>query len=436
MAIGSQGPDVYGAQGRRAGGVGYRLGVSPVAKLRGWLGGQPVLPVAALAGLNLVDEFDRIAYATLTPEIRDAFGSSDAVINSIATLSAVMILITAVPTGRLSDRVSRVKLSLGAAAMWGVASALTGAVPTIGLLVVVRLLAGIGRNANEVIHPSLLSDLYPTRLHPRVFFVHRLANPIAQASGVVAGLLADWAGWKWAFVVLAAPTAIFSILLWFVSDPPRRGIETSSRDMTLGAAFSELRTRRSLPRFWAAAFFLAAAAVGIFQLVSVYFEQEFGFGATERGLTQFLVGVGWIGGIVVGARLSDGLDGSLVGRLALLCSGGFVVIAVGALVVGSAPNSTVALVATTIMASGNGVWQAPYFSGLGRIAPPGMSGQAFASSTIFYALGALLSVPLFVLGDSVSYRLAFGGVAVLALIAAVIAYTAAPLVRADLEQAN
>ncbi|MCB0992243.1 MAG: MFS transporter [Acidimicrobiales bacterium] len=410
--------------------------MSPTAKLREWLGGQPVLPVVALAGLNLVDEFDRIAYATLTPEIRDAFGSTDAVINSVATLSAVMILITAIPTGRLSDRVSRVKLSLGAAAMWGVASALTGAVPTIGLLLVVRLLAGIGRNANEVIHPSLLSDVYPQAVHPRVFFVHRLANPLAQASGVVAGVLADWAGWRWAFVALAAPTAVFSVVLSFVDDPPRRGLQgdIDRRDISVRAAFGELRRLKSLPRFWAAAFFLAAAAVGIFQLVSVYFEQEFGFGATERGATQFLVGVGWIGGIVVGARLADDLDVAKVGRLAVLCAGGFSVIAIGAVVVGSAPNSAVALVATTIMASGNGVWQAPYFSAVGLIAPPGMSGQVYASSTIFYALGALLSVPLYIIGDSVSYRLAFGGVAVLALVASVIAITAAPHVREDIER--
>ncbi|MCP3935041.1 MAG: MFS transporter [Actinomycetia bacterium] len=403
-------------------------------QLRRWLGGGRLLPLAALAGLNLVDEFDRIAYATLTPEIRDAFGSSDAVINSVATLSAVMILLTAVPTGRLSDRVSRVKLSLGAAALWGVASALTGLVPTIGLLILVRLLSGIGRNANEVIHPSLLSDIYEPEVHPRVFFVHRLANPLAQASGIIAGLVSDWVGWRWAFVVLAVPTVLFSVLLSFVHDPPRRGIDEHRRHMGMAEAFVELRSRRSLPRFWAAAFFLAAAAVGIFQLVSVYFEQQFGFGATERGLTQFLVGVGWVSGIVVGARLSDGLDHSMVGRLAFLCAGGFATIAFGAIAVGLSPNSTVALVATTFMASGNGVWQAPYFSVVGRIAPPGMSGQAYASSTIFYALGALLSVPLFIIGDVVSYRLAFCGVAVLAMIASIIAVRAAPLVSADLAE--
>ena len=88
------------------------------------------------------------------------------------------------------------------------------------------------------------------------------------------------------------------------------------------------------------------------------------------------------------------------------------------------------------MASGNGVWQAPYFSAVGRIAPPGLSGQAYASATLFYAVGALFSIPLFILGDAVSYRLAFVAVAGLAAIAALLARSVAPLIRADLAAAG
>lgn len=408
-----------------------------MGRLRSWLGGESLLPVGVLAGLNLVDEFDRIAFATLTPEIRDSFGTSDATINSIATISAVMVLVTAGPTGRLADRMSRVMLTWIAAGLWGIASMLTGLVPTLALLLVVRILSGIGRNANEILHPSLLSDLYPQDLHPRVFFVHRLANPVAQGSGVLAGWLGGTVGWEWTFVVLAAPTLVLSVLLVKIEEPGRRGVDGERRELRLLAAIRELSTVASLRRFWATAFFLAASAIGIFQLISVYFEQEFGFGPGQRGLTQFLVGLGWVAGIFVGARAVDGrTDPETAPGMAITCAGGFAVLALGALGLAVVPAAWMALVTTTVMASGNGVWQAPYFSAVGRIAPEGLSGQAYASSTLFYALGALLSIPLFILGDAVSYRLAFVAVAVLALIATALAATAAPLIKADLTRAN
>ncbi|MEM9610361.1 MAG: MFS transporter [Actinomycetota bacterium] len=402
-------------------------------RLRTWLGGEPLLPVGVLAGLNLVDEFDRIAFATLTPEIRDSFGTNDATINSIATVAAVMILVSAGPTGRLADRMSRVVLTWFAAVLWGIASLMTGLVPTLGLLLVVRILSGIGRNANEIIHPSILTDLYPPKIHPRVFLLHRLANPVAQGSGILAGLLGGSIGWEWTFVVLAAPTFLLALLLVKVEEPPRRGIQGERRELGLLVAIGELRKVDSLRRFWITAFFLAASAIGIFQLISVYFEEIFDFGPEARGFTQFLVGVGWITGIFVGARAVDGrTDAEAAPRMAVICSGGFGVLALGALGLAASPVAWVALIATTIMSSGNGVWQAPYFSAVGRIAPEGLTGQAYASSTLFYALGALLSIPLFILGDAVSYRLAFVAVAVLALIATALARSVAPLIRSDL----
>ncbi|MCP3853972.1 MAG: MFS transporter [Actinomycetia bacterium] len=399
---------------------------------RTWIDGERLLPVGVLAGLNLVDEFDRIAFATLTPEIRDAFGTSDAVINSIATLSALVILFTAAPSGRLADRYSRVRLSLAAAFLWGVCSALTGLVPTLGLLVVVRILSGIGRNANEIIHPSLLSDLYPEGLHPRVFFLHRLANPVAQASGVLAGLLGTWVGWEWTFVVLAVPTIVLAGLLPLVPDPPRRGVQCHRSDISLGEAVRRLRGVPSLRRFWATAFFLAAAAVGIFQLISVYFEEQYGFGPAGRGAVQFMVGLGWVVGIFVGAGAAERVPVERASILALICAGGFGVTTIGSLGMAAAPAVGFALVATVVMASGNGVWQAPYFTAVGRIAPAGMSGQAYASTTLFYALGALLSVPLFFLGDWAGYRVGFLAVATLSAVAAALARSVAPLVEADL----
>src|SRR5688572_32273988 len=153
---------------------------------RGLTGGAPGLPLIVLFGLNFVDEFDRVAFAAVISEIRDYFALSDAGIQQVAGLAGLATLLLSLPMGVLADRFNRVRLSIIAAALWGTCAILTGLVPAVILLFVVRLGAGLGRIINEVVHLSLLSDLYPRESHPRVFGVHRSANSLGNIAGPIA----------------------------------------------------------------------------------------------------------------------------------------------------------------------------------------------------------------------------------------------------------
>ncbi len=396
--------------------------------------GAPLFPLLVLAGLNLTDEFDRIAFSALSPEIRDAFHLGDSAILALNVVPGVMILLAAGPIGRLADRFSRVGVSLGAAMMWSVCAVLTGLVPTAGLLLLVRTLAGVGRTANEIVHPSLLSDLYAPEHHPRVYQLHRLANPLAQGSGVAAGYIGANLGWTWAFYLLALPTFALAVLLLRLRDPGRRGLEAGEvhRPVPVREAFRSLRSVRTLRRFWWVAFFLSLAAFGMWALASLYFEQVWGYDARGRGLVQFFIGVGWTAGVWFGGHFAQRqLADGHVGALATVCGNAFLLFVVGGVGLALAPSSLLALAAVTVLAVGNGVWQAPYFSAVGRLAPAGLSGQAFASSVLVYAIGGLASVGVGVVADLTSYRIGFVLVAVAGLGAALLARSAAPLIEQD-----
>lgn len=400
--------------------------------------GAPALPLAVLAGLNLVDEFDRVAFTALSPEIRDAFGMNDTTVLAMTVVPAVLILFVAGPIGRLTDRCSRVGLSLVAALLWGACAVLTALVPSVALLAVVRVVGGIGRSANEIVHPSLLSDLYPAQHHPRVFQIHRLANPVAQGSGVVAGLIGGAFGWRWAFYLMALPTFALAALLRRVPDPPRRGLgDASHRPLPLREAFGQLRAVASLRRLWGVAFFLSVAAFAMWALASLYFEQVWGYGAGGRGLVQVLIGVGWVAGVWIGGqatrkRLADGNLGALAG----ICGNAFLLFFIGGMALALAPTDWVALIAITALSAGNGVWQSPYFSAVSRLAPPGLSGQAFAAGVLVYAVGGLGSLFLGAASDAAGHRVGFVLVALFGLVAALLARSAVPLVEADLRAAD
>ena len=141
-------------------------------------GGAPLAPLLILFALNAVDELDRTAFGLLLPEIKDDFGLS---LTGVTTLQAAIIpagLLFALPLARIADRRRRKPVAIWGAATWGLFSIFTGIVPTIFLLGLMRIGAGLGRAVNGPIHPSLLSDYYPPTARAKVFSAHRVANPL------------------------------------------------------------------------------------------------------------------------------------------------------------------------------------------------------------------------------------------------------------------
>src|SRR5688500_3542849 len=139
----------------------------------------------------------------------------------------------AVPVGIRADRTNRIRLVTIAALAWGsmtVLTGLSGFVGSIGLLVIARFGAGLGRVMNEPVHTSLLADWYPPISHGKVYSLHRMANPLGTLSVLACGLLADLLGWRLAFIVLAVPTLVAVTLVSRLEEPLR------GASMDVGAA--------------------------------------------------------------------------------------------------------------------------------------------------------------------------------------------------------
>ncbi len=407
--------------------------------------GGTLVPLGLLFGLNFVDEFDRIAFAALTPEIRDAFGLSDAGIGAVGVTTAVFVLLAALPMGVIADRVNRVRVSAAAAVLWGVMSVLTGVVPAVALLFVVRLLAGVGRVINEVVHPSLLSDYYPPDAHPRVFQIHRMANPVSALSALAAGAIAATLGWQWAFILLSVPT--FALLLAVAKlREPLRG---ESIDADLAArtsdqapiSFAEARRQlfavRTLRRLWLGAFFLGAGLLSVGQFLALFFEEVYGYDAFDRGVVQFVFGAGTVVGLVGGARLaSAAIAQRRRARLATITGLSFVQFALGLMLMAVAPWSWLSLAMAFVLSLGVGAYQPAYFPLVGQVAPPRVRSQAFAYAILFVGLGGFLSIALFSLGDSEGYRVAIGVLSGVIAVAGLIGASARRFVERDVEQAE
>ena len=158
-----------------------------------------------------------------------------------------------IPMGLLGDRQGVRRTLAQITLAWSVCTALTGAAWNVISLVAIRFLFGAGEAGCFPNLTRMLSAWLPTR--ERVT-AQALMWACARWAGAVTPpltlLCILWFGWRWAFVSLAAPGLLLSVvfLLWFKDDPSehravntaeRNLLQTSRRLVTHGSGRSWLR---------------------------------------------------------------------------------------------------------------------------------------------------------------------------------------------------
>ncbi|MDQ1397386.1 MAG: hypothetical protein QOG64_2645, partial [Acidimicrobiaceae bacterium] len=408
-------------------------------------GGELAFPLAVLAGIHLVDEFDRIAFASLTPEIRDAFHLSDSGIIFINVIAALLVLFAALPMGILADRFSRVRMALIGGIVWATMSVATGLVPIVALLFVVRLFAGVGRSTNEIVHPSLLQDYYSAENQPQVFMVHRLATPLSALSALVAGGIAATLGWRWAFVLLSIPGIVLLTGISRLREPKRgqsidAALASEVEEVEAPVPFAEARRQlfavKTLRRLYFGSFLLGIGLISIGSLLSLFFEKVYGFGPVARGGVQVVFGAGTVIGLIIGGRVANQqMKRGAVSSLATIAGASFIVGAIGCVLMAIAPVAALSLAFATVVAAGFGGFYPAYYPLVGLVAPPRVRAQAFAYSILFVGFGGVISSTLGGIGDSHGYRVALIVLAGVVALAGVVGASASRFVPRDVEQA-
>ena len=361
----------------------------------GWLGAVGAFPLVVLFGLNMVDEFDRVAFGALAPEIRDAFHLSNASFISITSLSAGLSILLSVPVGYLADRSNRVRLSRIAGLVWFGSAVLVGLAPVVAVLVIARFLGGVGRLVNEPVHPSLLSDYYPAEHLPRVFGIHRFANNVGVLAGPLAGVLVGvLGGWRPVFVVLALPTLALVALSFRLHEPRRRSVAgdvIEDEHVPFGEAFRRLRAIRSLRRTWLAAFFFGSGVLPFASFLSLFFEEVYDVGPVGRGAIQALFGAGGALGLLIGARWSNRVIARGDAHQLPVVNGVLIVqFGAGVAAMALVPWMGASAALAVVLAIGASGFLPPYLTMVALVAPPRLRSQAFSYSLLFFALGGIV----------------------------------------------
>jgi branched-chain amino acid transport system ATP-binding protein len=373
-----------------------------LARVSGYLNGEAALPILVLFALNAVDEFDTATFNLLGPEIARSFDVGVGAFGAITVLVTLLVPFVAVPVAYLADRRRRMPIAVAGAAAWGAFSLATGLAPVLWVLILLRVGSGFGKVVNEPVHGGLIADFYSPNARAKAYGIHSLANTIGTVvAAVLAGFIAEVAGWRWAFGVLAVPT--FLTLLWAsrLAEPERGRHEVSeARDTPpLREAARRLWAIRSLRYQYIGLAFTAGSILGISVLVPFFLEDEFGVGPGLRGV---LIGVGTAlsaVAVLAGTKvLQDRLD-KPAASLRLLCRAG-VIAGVCLFIASVAPTLwLVTLMIWAIMCVF--AFVAPGLRAIiAIVAPPEIRSTAFALAGLIALAGAGFSLVGFAVGSS------------------------------------
>jgi SP family sugar:H+ symporter-like MFS transporter len=169
----------------------------------------------------------------------------------------------AMSAGRIADRFGRLRVMQIAAVLFLISAIGAGFSTNVGMLIVFRIIGGLGVGIASVIAPAYIAEIAPASLRGRLGSLQQLAI----VTGIFVSLLVDYifataAGgstevvwglpaWRWMFLAMAIPAIVYGVLSLTIPESPRYlianlRIPEARKVLTtmLGTAGTEVRIQR------------------------------------------------------------------------------------------------------------------------------------------------------------------------------------------------
>ncbi|QKG71550.1 spinster family MFS transporter [Erythrobacter mangrovi] len=258
---------------------------------------------------------DRQIVNILAEPIAQDLGLSDTQIGLMTGLAfALFYTVLGLPIARFSDRpgTNRPFLIAGALAIWSAMTALCGLAQNFVQLLLARIGVGVGEAGCTPPAHSLIADMVPAEKRSSALAFYALGIPIGTVLGMfIGGTLADWVGWRKAFLVVGLPgVALALVVVWLLKDPRRTGMiaarNVQTETMPFMDAIKAVMGSRAFVLLLAAGSAAAFLSYGKTTWTTIFFQRTHGMSPGEVGFWFGVVnGVAGIFGTWFGGYLAD-----------------------------------------------------------------------------------------------------------------------------------
>jgi len=340
---------------------------------------------------NFIDR--QIVNILAEPIARD-LGLSDTQIGLMTGLAfALFYTVLGIPIARFADRssTSRPAVIAVSLAIWSGMTALCGLAQNFSQMLLARIGVGVGEAGCTPPAHSLISDIVPPEKRSSALAFYSLGIPIGTLMGmVIGGILADFVGWREAFLIVGLPGVALALVVWFVlKDPRRSDAQMILRNQNQPAALPLMDALRVVMSSRAFVLLLFAGSAASFlsygktTWTTIFFQRTHDLTPGEVGLWFGIVGgVGGIVGTVLGGYLADRF-GSKNRRHVLSAPAIGMALAVPlALLAYNSPSWPMALVLLFLPTMFNSFYYGPTYSAAQGLVP--IRARAIAAATLLF----------------------------------------------------
>ncbi|MYW65210.1 MFS transporter [Streptomyces sp. SID8379] len=175
-----------------------------------------------VGAVTFFEAFDQLLIAYAMPELRAEWQLSTAAATLLLTVGSVGMLIGALLSGRLADRIGRVKVIALCVAVSSVANLALAAAPSQEMFMGLRFVQGLAIGGEVPVAATFIAEI--TRSHRRGRFV-LLYELVFPAGLTVGALIAAWVvpllGWRWMYAIAAVPGLLCVLVQKKVPESPR-----------------------------------------------------------------------------------------------------------------------------------------------------------------------------------------------------------------------
>lgn len=187
--------------------------------------------------------------AVLTPLQKD-LNLNDAEAGRLMTAFMIGYFVTSPIFGWLGDRFSRKWLIAAGIFVWSLGTVLTGFAGTFTMMILFRVLVGLGEASYATISPSLISDTFAPAKRNNALTIFYVAIPVGAALGtIIGGIIAAKWGWRHAFIWAGAPGLLLALVLLPFAEPKRGQSEGKTTEAAQRPAVRDIINLFRIPEY-------------------------------------------------------------------------------------------------------------------------------------------------------------------------------------------